>query len=53
MTAKTGLTPSGSSICRHWKFDQSGTQILFIRGFTQIELMRFFYVRAIPIPNIL
>ena len=43
MTAKTGLIPSGSSNCYHWKSDQSGTQILFFRGFTQGELMRFFY----------
>jgi len=42
MTAKTGLIPQGSSNRYHWKFDQSGTQILFIRGFTQRELMRFF-----------
>ena len=42
MTAKTGLTPQGSSICCHWKSDQSGPQILFLRGFTQGELMRFF-----------
>lgn len=42
MTAKTGLTPQGSSNCCHWKSDQSGPQILFFRGFTQGELMRFF-----------
>jgi len=43
MSAKTGLIPlCGSSICCHWKFDQTGPQILFIRGFTQGELMRFF-----------
>ncbi len=45
MSAKTGLIPlCGSSICCHWKFDRAGPQILFIRGFTQGELMRFFFV---------
>ncbi len=26
-----------------WKFDRPGTQILLIRGFTQMELMRIFF----------
>ncbi len=45
MVAKTGLVVSlrrGESKDR-WKSDRPGTQILFIRGFTQTELVRFFF----------
>ena len=47
MVAKTGLVVPirrDESFDR-WKSDRSGTQILLIRGFTQTESMRIFYVR--------
>ncbi len=48
MVVKTGLvvrqlTDESSD---RWKFDQSGTQILLYRGFTQIKLVRIFF--ALP-----
>jgi SOS response regulatory protein OraA/RecX len=46
MIVKTGLVVPGNrdESSDRWKFDQSGTQILLYRGFTQIELMRIFFV---------
>jgi hypothetical protein len=46
MAAKAGLVvPSNRDESKdQWKFDRSGTQILSIRGFTQTESMRFFFV---------
>ncbi len=46
MVAKTGLVvPSNRDESKdRWKSDRPGTQILYIRGFTQTELMRIFFV---------
>ena len=46
MVAKTGLVvPSNrDESYDRWKFDQPGTQILLLRGFTQYGLMRIFFI---------